>query len=89
VNRIILHDGSPGTKHLMSSCDIQVAPGGREASTLTYVLVLQATSQLPLQLIRATRVHDKFVRDTGGWHLAERDETVGRRDGNLTQHLRT
>ena len=88
LGRIILHHGSPRTKHLMSTCDIVVRTDDEQASTLIYVLTLQATASLPLQLIRATRFSDTFVKDSGIWYLTERDETVGRRDGYLSEHLR-
>jgi hypothetical protein len=85
---VILHDGMPRTKHLLSTCDIQISDDGRHASALVYVLILQATAHFRLQLVRATRFSDTFVNDGQGWYLVERDETVGRRDGDLSQHLR-
>ena len=88
LDHIILHDGSPRTKHLMSTCDIVVRTDGQQASTLVYVVTLQATANLPLQLIRATRFSDTFVKDSGFWHLTVRDETAGRRDGYLSEYLR-
>jgi hypothetical protein len=88
LDRIKLHGGTPRTKHLMSTFDIRVSDGGREAHTLVYVLILQATPEFPLQLIRAMRMADTFAKDGDGWHLVERDESIGTRDGDLTQHLR-
>jgi hypothetical protein len=89
LGHIILYAGSPRTKHLMSTCDIVVRTDGQQASTLMYVLTLQATASLPLQLIRATRFSDTFVKDSGFWYLTERDEATGRRDGYLSEHLRS
>ena len=87
LGRIRLHDGSPRTKHLLSTCDIVVGPEERQATALVYVMILQAAAGLPLRPIRVTWCDDVFVKNGERWRLTERDESIGRRDGDLTEHL--
>jgi len=84
--RLRLYDGRPATKHLMSTWDVDFDGAGTVAKSLVYVLVLQATGDLPLSLIRASRFADTFVKDERGWYLAERDARVGEHTGDLSHH---
>ncbi|HXW81463.1 MAG TPA: nuclear transport factor 2 family protein [Acidimicrobiales bacterium] len=87
LTRLRLYDGRPATKHLMSTWDIHFEAAGIVAKSLVYVLVLQATEELPLSLIRATRYADTFVKDENTWYLSERDTTVGELTGDLRHHV--
>src|SRR5262245_56261912 len=48
---VIMYDGSPLTNHIMNNVIIDVAPGGTEATACSYVQILQATRDFPLQIL--------------------------------------
>lgn len=85
--QIRLYDGRPRTKHLLSVCDIQFAEHEEAATALVYVLVLQATDDLPLRLVQAKRFADVFLKDGDRWYLSTRDASVGELDGDLRHHV--
>ncbi len=53
----------------------------------TYVTVLQATTDFPLQPIFAGRYHDRFTRVDGRWQWTQR-EVIGDLYGDVSQHRR-
>jgi 3-phenylpropionate/cinnamic acid dioxygenase small subunit len=69
---VILYDGTPCTKHLITNLVVDVDPGGDSASARSSFTVLQARPELPLQPILAGRYHDRFVRRAGAWQFADR-----------------
>ena len=75
-----LHDGSPGTKHLVLDTVLEEDAGAVVARS-SYV-VLQ-----DLHPIIAGRYVDRFVEDGGQWRFAERRFAVDQA-GDLSRHLR-
>jgi hypothetical protein len=82
-----LHDGTPRTKHVITNLTIEVDEENGTAAARSYFTVLQATRELPLQVILAGRYHDRFARGDGEWRFAERIICIDL-VGDLSQHLR-
>lgn len=81
-----LHDGTPGTKHVVTNAIIEVDEETGTASSRAYYTVLQATDELPLQPIITGRYHDTFRRIDGRWWFDTRVMVVDQL-GDLTHHL--
>jgi ketosteroid isomerase-like protein len=62
---VLDEQGLPGTHHMVF--DIEVAIDGTAARGHSYVTVIHERRP-----IIAGRYDDRFVRDAGGWHFAER-----------------
>jgi 3-phenylpropionate/cinnamic acid dioxygenase small subunit len=82
---VILYDGTPRTKHLISNVTIELA--GEAATARSYFTVLQAVDGGPLQPIIAGRYHDSFALDDGTWRFAER-MILPDLIGDLSRHMR-
>jgi hypothetical protein len=84
---VMLYQGKPRTCHLMNNVSIDIGPEGDTATASSYVTVLQAVSDFPLQPIMVGRYTDRFERHEDRWHFAER--TAHRRlPGDISHHLR-
>ena len=83
---VVLHDGSPRTRHVITNVIVEVDAAAGRATARSYFTVFQATATLPLQPILAGRYHDRFVRDGARWRFAERCVLLDLR-GDLSQHL--
>jgi 3-phenylpropionate/cinnamic acid dioxygenase small subunit len=84
---VILYDGVPCTKHVVTNLDVTVDEAAGTAVARSYFTVLQARPDFPLQPIIAGRYHDAFVRDARGWRFVDRlilPDLVG----DLSRHLR-
>lgn len=91
-----LHDGSPRTTHQVTGTVIDLElPGDRDldiegadahATARSAYVVLQQTSELPLQPIITGRYRDRLVRVGGSWWFAERRFAVDL-VGDLRHHL--
>lgn len=74
LKNIILYDGKPNTKHVMSNILIQVDPGGDTASAQCYLTVYQAVPpDFPLQPIFIGHYYDSFSCADGSWRFSLRD----------------
>ena len=81
-----LHDGSPGTKHLVLNTVLSITDDRRSAEARSSYVVFQAVEGLvALQPIIAGRYVDTFVRD-GEWRWDERRFAVDL-VGDLSNHL--
>jgi len=70
---VILYDGRPRTKHVMSNVEIDVDPAGERASAQSYIVVFQSVPpDFPLQAIFAGHYRDRFAKSGGAWHFLER-----------------
>ena len=69
---VILYDGSPCTKHVLTNLAIDLDADGTTATARTHFAVLQARPELPLQVVLAGRYHDRFARLDGTWHFTDR-----------------
>lgn len=82
---VILYDGVPCTKHVVSNVVVDV--DGDMASARSYFTVFQARPELPLQAIIAGRYHDAFRRVDDVWRFADR-LIIPDLIGDLSRHLR-
>ncbi len=79
--------GTPRTKHVITNPIVEIDEAAGTATCRSYYTVIQATDDLPLQVICAGRYHDSFVRDEAGWHFATRDYSLFDLVGNMNAHL--
>lgn len=86
-NVIVYDDGTPRTKHVTTNLSIAVDDEAGTAVSRSYFTVLQALSDLPLQLIASGRYEDRFECRGGQWCFVER---IVRTDlvGDMSHHLR-
>jgi ketosteroid isomerase-like protein len=83
--RVYADSGTPKTRHVTSNVIIE--PDGEQAARAqSYILVHQATPQLPLQPIIGGRYFDRFARVAGEWRFSERRMEIDL-FGNLSAHL--
>ena len=84
---VVLYEGVPRTKHVVSNLTITVDEEHGTAGARSYYTVLQGTGALPLQPILAGRYHDQFACTDGQWHFTDRFIFLDLM-GDLSQHLR-
>ncbi len=84
---VILYDGIPSTKHVISNVTIEVADDRSSANARSYFSVLQARPQFALQPVIAGRYHDRFDRVDDMWRFADR-QIIPDLLGDLSHHLR-
>lgn len=80
-------NGTPMTKHVITNPIIEVDEAAGTATCRSYYTVLQATPDLPLQVICAGRYHDAFAKDAQGWYFTARDYSMLDLVGNMSAHL--
>jgi hypothetical protein len=74
LQQIILYDGKPNTKHVMSNVQIDVDESPNRAGAQCYITVFQAVPpDFPLQPIFSGHYYDTFERIDGNWHFVLRD----------------
>jgi hypothetical protein len=83
--RLYPDGGTPKTRHVTSNVIIE-PDGDNAARAQSYILVHQATAELPLQPIIGGRYYDRFERVAGAWRFAERRMEIDL-FGNLSAHL--
>lgn len=83
---VVLHDGSPRTRHLTTNPVITVE--GAEATCRSSFAVLQQVGDGPLRPVAAGRYRDRFVHTDGAWRFAERAFHLDQ-VGDTSQHLVT
>ena len=86
-NILILYDGVPRTRHIVTNPIIEFADNQKTATCRSYYTVIQATDSLALQPIITGRYHDRFVKDGEHWYFAERDYRYMDIIGDLSHHL--
>jgi ketosteroid isomerase-like protein len=84
---VILYDGIPSTKHVISNITIEIPGDGDKATARSYFTVLQARPDFPLQPVIAGRYQDRFERVDGRWRFADR-QIIPDLIGDLSRHLR-
>ncbi|MBI4516350.1 MAG: nuclear transport factor 2 family protein [Deltaproteobacteria bacterium] len=82
-----LYGGQPCTKHVTTNLIVEVDESALTAFARSYYTVLQATAELPLQIIIAGHYHDRFARDESGWYFTDRLMFVDLM-GDLRFHLK-
>lgn len=90
VERSVIHyDGRPRTLHVVSNLQVDVDLVAGVASSQSYVTVLQARPDFPLQAVLTGRYRDRFrCDDTGVWTWVERRMTIDHL-GDTSRHTRT
>ena len=83
---VILYDGLPGTRHVMS--DVVVDVDGDAATSRCSFIVFQARPDFPLQAVLVGRYHDSFERADGAWRFRTRTIHADLL-GDLSRHMRT
>jgi 3-phenylpropionate/cinnamic acid dioxygenase small subunit len=83
---VILYDGTPCTKHVISNVTIETT-NDNAATARSYFTVLQARPDFALQPIITGRYHDRFARVDGRWRFADR-QIIPDLIGDLSRHLR-
>ncbi|MFH8381568.1 nuclear transport factor 2 family protein [Kitasatospora sp. NPDC018058] len=83
---IVYADGTPRTQHVVTNVAIEVDERAGTAVSRSYVTVLQALPELPLQVIAGGRYHDRFERRDGRWRFVKRRVRVNL-VGDLSRHL--
>jgi SnoaL-like domain len=84
---VILYDGIPSTRHVVTNLVVTVGSPDR-ATARSVFTVFQARPDFPLQPIISGRYHDAFERVDGAWRFADRlilPDLIG----DLSRHLRT
>jgi uncharacterized protein (TIGR02246 family) len=84
---VILYDGIPSTKHVISNVTIEIADDRTTSTARSYFTVLQARPDFPLQPVIAGRYHDRFERVDDAWRFADR-QIIPDLIGDLSRHLR-
>jgi 3-phenylpropionate/cinnamic acid dioxygenase small subunit len=79
--------GTPRTKHVITNPIVEIDEAVGQATCRSYYTVLQATDELPLQIVAAGRYHDSFERVDGVWRFSYRDYSLLDLKGNLSGHL--
>jgi len=73
LQNVILYEGKPQTKHVMSNVQIDLDESGTRASAQCYIFVFQALPEFPLQAIFGGHYHDRFEKAASGWRFVSRD----------------
>jgi len=84
---VVLYDGIPSTKHVITNVTVKIADGGSEATAHSYFTVLQARPDFPLQPIIAGQYADRFEKVGGRWRFSERiihPDLIG----DLSRHMK-
>lgn len=84
---VILYDGSPCTRHVVTNLVVEVADAAH-ATGRSYFTAFQARPDFPLQPIAAGRYHDAFECVDGRWRFADR-LILFDLPGDLSRHLRS
>ena len=85
---VLLYDGLPATKHLTTNLIVDVDEGAGTATAQSYITVLQALPDFPLQPICAGRYRDRFTRVGNGWRWIRR-EVIADLYGDASHHVRS
>ena len=74
LQNIILYDGKPNTKHVMTNIQLDIDETSNSANAQCYITVYQAVPpDFPLQAIFIGHYWDKFERIKGAWRFTLRD----------------
>lgn len=85
---LVIHPcGTPRTRHLVTNPILDIDEAAGTASARSCFTVMQATDDLPLQIIASGRYHDRFARIDGEWCFVARDYRQLDFIGDLSRHL--
>ena len=83
----LYEDGTPKTRHIMTNPIIELSQDGASATCQSQWTVIQATPDLPLQVIASGRYHDRLARVDGQWVFLERRYGQVDVTGNMGAHI--
>ena len=86
ATRIYPETGTPGTQHLTSNVQIELAADAGTASSRSCFTVFQSLADFPLQAIISGRYVDQFECVGGSWRFSQR-EMLPQLFGDLSRHL--
>jgi len=69
---IVLHDGAPRTRHLMTNVVVEMEDGADDATGSSTYTVLQSVAGEPITIVVVGRYEDRYHRGPDGWHLTDR-----------------
>ena len=84
---VLLYNGVPGTRHVVSNLRIDLADDGQSAHAASYVIVYQTVDGSAPQIIFQGAYDDTFERSNGQWHFDER-HIVTDGIGDMSKHLK-
>lgn len=84
----LYEDGTPRTRHLVTNPQISVDPANETAQCRSQWTVLQATENLPLQVIGSGRYADQFAKVDGAWRFTRREYAGIDFWGDTSAHLK-
>ena len=85
---LVIHPcGTPRTRHLVTNPILDIDEAAGTATSRSCFTVMQATDDLPLQIIASGRYHDRFARIDGKWCFVARDYRKLDFIGDLSRHL--
>ncbi len=73
LQNVILYDGKPHTKHVVSNVQIDVDEDGTKATAQSYLILFQVLPDFPMQAIFGGHYYDKFERREDGWCFVSRE----------------
>ena len=85
---ILLYDGVPRTKHVITNPIIEVDEAAGRAECRSLYTVFQQAGDLPLQPVICGRYHDRFERVEGRWRFCHRDYSLTDLLGDLSHHAK-
>jgi hypothetical protein len=85
---VVMHEGGPRTRHVISNLILEIEPGGTAASTRSYFHVFQDAPGVPLQVIASGRYHDAYRKVDADWIFKSKRIYVDLL-GDVRQHSRT
>ena len=72
-DRIMLYDGVPRTRHLMTNVTIDLVDGDDDATgRSTYTVLQEVEPGGPIAIVVVGRYEDRYHRGSDGWHLTDR-----------------
>ena len=85
-NAVRLYDGIPNTRHLITNVNVRLGPDRTTATSHSYVTVMQAVADLPLQAVAVSVHRDTFAKVDGAWRFVERRDRQAL-VGDLSHHM--
>ncbi|HXY94394.1 MAG TPA: nuclear transport factor 2 family protein [Acidimicrobiia bacterium] len=87
-DHVVLYDGIPRTRHLMTNVTVDVDDGADEATGRCEFTVIQGVDDgAPIATILGGRYLDRYRRGPDGWRFAER-EFIADLLGDQSRHFR-
>jgi hypothetical protein len=85
---VILYDGVPKTRHVISNVLIDLADDVKSATAESYVIIYQAVDDSGPQIILQGYYNDTFTLDDGVWCFNER-HVFADGMGDVSKHIRS